>query len=201
MIAPIVHGRLYARQCLELTVEEVAERCAGDVDVAAVAVDEIHGHIECVVHVALEPHAVLEGERQHARARRIRIADERNHGFLEQLALTGGDEPQEEPRGREDAVTLMTLHTAKGLEYDAVVLFLDELILWLASHAADLGFGRVFPHPYGSKGSKYYYTLLLASPVADELTVDFAKEIIRNEDLGKDDIPDFLAVGLSSTDP
>lgn len=29
---------------------------------------------------------------------------------------------------------------AKGLGYDAVVLFLDELILWLASHAADLSF-------------------------------------------------------------
>ena len=67
-------------------------------------------------------------------------------------------------------------------------------------NAADLGFGRVFPHPYGPKGSKYYYTLLMASPVADELTVDFAKEIIRNENLGGDDIPDFLAVGLSSTD-
>ena len=29
---------------------------------------------------------------------------------------------------------------AKSLGYDAVILFLDELILWLASHAADLGF-------------------------------------------------------------
>ena len=67
-------------------------------------------------------------------------------------------------------------------------------------NVADLGFGRVFPHPYGPKGSKYYYTLLMASPVADELTVDFAKEIILREDLGKDDVPDFLAVGLSSTD-
>lgn len=29
---------------------------------------------------------------------------------------------------------------AQGLGYDAVILFLDELILWLASHAADLSF-------------------------------------------------------------
>lgn len=65
---------------------------------------------------------------------------------------------------------------------------------------ADLGFGRVFPHPYGEVGNKYYYTLLMASPVVDELTVDFAKELIKNEHLGKDEIPDYLAVSLSSTD-
>ena len=65
---------------------------------------------------------------------------------------------------------------------------------------ADLGFGRVFPHPYGEKGNKYYYTLLLASPVVDELTVDFAKELILNENLGQDDIPDYLSVSLSCTD-
>ena len=65
---------------------------------------------------------------------------------------------------------------------------------------ADLGFGRVFPHPYGEKGNKYYYTLLIASPVVDELTVDFAKALIRNEELGQDDIPDYLGVSLSSTD-
>jgi len=29
---------------------------------------------------------------------------------------------------------------AQSLGYDAVILFLDELILWLASHAADLSF-------------------------------------------------------------
>jgi predicted AlkP superfamily pyrophosphatase or phosphodiesterase len=65
---------------------------------------------------------------------------------------------------------------------------------------ADLGFGRVFPHTCGPKGNKYYYSLLLGSPVGDELTLDFAKEIIRNEKLGQDDVPDYLAIGLSSTD-
>lgn len=65
---------------------------------------------------------------------------------------------------------------------------------------ADLGFGRVFPHPYGERGNKYYYTLLMASPVVDELTVDFAKELIRSEGLGLDDIPDYLGISLSSTD-
>ena len=29
---------------------------------------------------------------------------------------------------------------AQALGYDAVILFLDELVLWLASHAADIAF-------------------------------------------------------------
>lgn len=65
---------------------------------------------------------------------------------------------------------------------------------------ADLGFGRVFPHPYGDRDNKYYYTLLLASPVVDELTVDFSKSLITAEQIGQDDIPDYLAISLSVTD-
>jgi predicted AlkP superfamily pyrophosphatase or phosphodiesterase len=64
----------------------------------------------------------------------------------------------------------------------------------------DLGYGKVFPHPFGAQDSKYYYTLLMASPVVDELTVDFAETLIENEELGKDDIPDYLGVSLSCTD-
>ncbi len=64
----------------------------------------------------------------------------------------------------------------------------------------DLGYGRVFPHPFGGKDSKYYYTLLMASPIVDELTVDFAKAIMENEKLGQDDVPDYLALSLSCTD-
>jgi predicted AlkP superfamily pyrophosphatase or phosphodiesterase len=64
----------------------------------------------------------------------------------------------------------------------------------------DLGYGRVFPHPFGDKDNKYYYTLLMASPIVDELTVDFAKELVQNEKLGQDKIPDYLAISLSSTD-
>lgn len=39
----------------------------------------------------------------------------------------------------EDGLEAISRH-AHGLGYDAVVLFLDELILWLASHAADAAF-------------------------------------------------------------
>jgi DNA helicase-2/ATP-dependent DNA helicase PcrA len=42
--------------------------------------------------------------------------------FLEELALTSGDEPGEKPESRADAVTLMTLHAAKGLEFPHVFL-------------------------------------------------------------------------------
>ena len=39
----------------------------------------------------------------------------------------------------DDGLSVMSKH-AQGLGYDAIILFLDELILWLASHSADLGF-------------------------------------------------------------
>jgi len=39
----------------------------------------------------------------------------------------------------DDGLAIISRH-ARDLGYDAVVLFLDELILWLASHAADTGF-------------------------------------------------------------
>ncbi|MCG6867374.1 MAG: phage resistance protein [Gammaproteobacteria bacterium] len=39
----------------------------------------------------------------------------------------------------DEGLAVMSRH-AQGLGYDALVLFLDELILWLASHAADLEF-------------------------------------------------------------
>ncbi len=39
----------------------------------------------------------------------------------------------------DDGLSVISRH-AKGLGYDGVILFLDELILWLASHSADLGF-------------------------------------------------------------
>ncbi len=68
-------------------------------------------------------------------------------------------------------------------------------------YEADLkGYGRVFPHPYGESGDKLLYTRLLASPVGDQLTVDFAKALITNERLGRDETPDYLSVSLSSTD-
>jgi len=62
------------------------------------------------------------------------------------------------------------------------------------------GFGRVFPHQYGPGDGKYFTTLLTLSPAGDELTLDFAKELITNEAIGKDNVTDYLSVSFSSTD-
>jgi predicted AlkP superfamily pyrophosphatase or phosphodiesterase len=62
------------------------------------------------------------------------------------------------------------------------------------------GFGRTFPHKYGVAGDKYLTTRLTLSPAGDELTLDFAKTLLDNEQLGQDDVLDYLAISFSSTD-
>jgi len=62
------------------------------------------------------------------------------------------------------------------------------------------GYGRVFPHPFGDAGSKLFTTLLTVSPAGDEMTLAFAKALMTNEQLGRDDVTDYLAVSFSSTD-
>jgi predicted AlkP superfamily pyrophosphatase or phosphodiesterase len=62
------------------------------------------------------------------------------------------------------------------------------------------GFGRVFPHSYGLGDGKYYTTLLTLSPAGDEITLDFAKTLLVEEKLGKDEITDYLSISFSSTD-
>jgi len=62
------------------------------------------------------------------------------------------------------------------------------------------GFGRTFPHPFGDGTSRYFTTWLTLSPAGDRLVLDFAKEALVNEQLGADDITDYLSVSFSSTD-
>ncbi len=62
------------------------------------------------------------------------------------------------------------------------------------------GFGRTFPHAYGEVGDKYMTTRLTLSPAGDELTLDFAKTLLEKEQLGQDNVPDYLAISFSSTD-
>ena len=62
------------------------------------------------------------------------------------------------------------------------------------------GYGRTFPHPFGSADGKYFTTLLIISPAGDQLTLDFAKTLMLNEAVGNDAVPDYLSVSLSSTD-
>ena len=61
-------------------------------------------------------------------------------------------------------------------------------------------FGTIFPHPYGDPKDKNFGNYITFSPAGDELTLDFAKACIAGEDLGKDDITDYLAVSFSTTD-
>lgn len=62
------------------------------------------------------------------------------------------------------------------------------------------GFGRTFPHPYGAADDKYFTTRLTLGPAGDELTLDFAIALLGNEQLGQDEVPDYLAISFSSTD-
>jgi len=62
-----------------------------------------------------------------------------------------------------------------------------------------LGFNRTFPHKFAASGGTLYNGLTI-SPRGDELTLDFAKTLIKEEHLGKDSVPDYLAVSFSSTD-
>jgi len=62
------------------------------------------------------------------------------------------------------------------------------------------GYGRVFPHPYGSDKDKYFTTRLTLSPAGDDLTLAFAKTLIDAEQLGQHDVTDYLSISFSSTD-
>ena len=62
------------------------------------------------------------------------------------------------------------------------------------------GFGRTFPHPFGTADDKYFTTRLTLSPAGDQLTLDFAMALIEQEQLGQDAVPDYLSVSFSSTD-
>jgi len=63
------------------------------------------------------------------------------HGFLEELALSSGDAPGDKPDARGDAVALMTLHAAKGLEFPHV--FLVGMEEGLIPHARAVAEGGV----------------------------------------------------------
>ena len=68
-------------------------------------------------------------------------------------------------------------------------------------YEADLkGYGRVFPHPFGELDDGLFTTRLIVSPVGDQLLLDFSKTLINAEQLGQDDIPDYLSISFSSVD-
>jgi predicted AlkP superfamily pyrophosphatase or phosphodiesterase len=62
------------------------------------------------------------------------------------------------------------------------------------------GYGRVFPHQFGNADNKLLYTQVVTSPYGDKLTADFARQLLINEQLGRDNIPDYLSVSFSGVD-
>lgn len=62
------------------------------------------------------------------------------------------------------------------------------------------GFGKGFPHTMPPKASATYYDLITNTPFGDMLTMEFAKQAVQNEDLGKDEVTDYLAISFSVND-
>lgn len=63
------------------------------------------------------------------------------------------------------------------------------------------GWGIVFAdHLYPDTSNAYYQAFLETSPAADELTLSFAKAMIAGEQLGEDEVTDYLAISLNSVD-
>jgi predicted AlkP superfamily pyrophosphatase or phosphodiesterase len=90
---------------------------------------------------------------------------------------------------------------------DSSWILLNDAATYLLGHQDDRayevdlkGYGRVFPHPFGKQDDKLLYTRLLASPVGDQLVLDFSKALVRQELLGQDPVPDYLSISFSSVD-
>jgi predicted AlkP superfamily pyrophosphatase or phosphodiesterase len=62
------------------------------------------------------------------------------------------------------------------------------------------GYGRTFPHPFGSAQHPLFFTRVLISPEGDRLLLDFAKALTQSEQLGRDDITDYLSISFSAVD-
>jgi hypothetical protein len=60
--------------------------------------------------------------------------------------------------------------------------------------------GRTFPHPMPAQADTNYFKLLEVTPYGNELTLAVAKLLVEHEQLGGDDVPDVLCIGLSSND-
>ena len=91
----------------------------------------------------------------------------------------------------DDGLSAISRH-ARDLGYDAVVFFLDELILWLAQHAADVAFVK-------REGQKL--TKLVESSNADR-PVPIVSFVARQRDLREligDQVPGIEAVTFSDT--
>jgi predicted AlkP superfamily pyrophosphatase or phosphodiesterase len=60
--------------------------------------------------------------------------------------------------------------------------------------------GRTMPHLLPSKVDDQFYNVLRATPFADRLLLDFVKELMMREKIGRQGATDFLSVSFSATD-
>ena len=61
-------------------------------------------------------------------------------------------------------------------------------------------FSRTSPHPLRGEDLAETLSAISVSPFDDRLTLEFARELVRNEGLGRDETPDLLAISLAATD-
>ena len=62
------------------------------------------------------------------------------------------------------------------------------------------GYGRTFPHPYGSIEDPLFPTRLLLSPGGDQLLLEFAQALMEAESIGRDASTDYLSISFSAVD-
>jgi predicted AlkP superfamily pyrophosphatase or phosphodiesterase len=62
------------------------------------------------------------------------------------------------------------------------------------------GFGRTFPHAFGSSDHPLFFTRVLVSAEGDRLLADFGKRLIDAEGIGLDTATDYLSVSFSGVD-
>ncbi len=60
--------------------------------------------------------------------------------------------------------------------------------------------GNTFPHPMPEAAGKDYYGMLRFTPMGDVLTLQFARDLMREERLGQGEHTDVLTISLSATD-
>ncbi len=70
------------------------------------------------------------------------------------------------------------------------------------SNSFEAGFNKINYFPYDLKKirAKNDYSLLRETPFGNSLTANFAIRLIQNEQLGKDDVTDYLSICFSATD-
>ena len=60
--------------------------------------------------------------------------------------------------------------------------------------------GRTFPHVLNHEEPAAFYSQLRFTPMQDELVLEFAEALVRGEQLGTGEYPDYLSLSFSATD-